>query len=185
MNLIKTSRLIRLPLFIILCFASREKKKSDTRERIISYLEKNPGSQEKDIILGLKISRGSAAYQLFRLRIEKRIYSDSSLGHLRYYPCSVKPDSISGKLCAVSRNPKCSHLLTILSNNGSLTRREIAELMKMPSSAVYRYLKILQIYDLLIITHEGRDVFYSLADEAKNLRAEMNSSENGETCLDL
>lgn len=154
--------------FVLFRFAPKEKKKSDTREKILNYIQYNPGSQEKDIVSDLKISRGSVSYQLLKLKAEKKIYSDSSLGQKRYFPCSVKPDTLKGKLYAVSKNQNCAKILNLLSENENLKRNDIAELMEMPQSAVYRYLKILLINDLIIKRNNGREVFYSLTEEVKS-----------------
>ncbi|MCQ2356587.1 MAG: winged helix-turn-helix domain-containing protein, partial [Methanocorpusculum sp.] len=111
----------------------RKKDPTSTTAKILQYLKEHPGSRQQQIATGIQKSRGSVAYQLYRLMNESEEVDTIDVQNgTDYY---LKLDEISPPailMCAALEKPHLREILELLHQHPHLTHHQIAQIWENP-----------------------------------------------------
>lgn len=151
---------------------SPEKDPASTPAKILRYLKEHPGSSQHQIASGIHKSRGSVAYQLFRLMDESKVDTIKVQKGTGYY---LKLDELSPPailMCAALENPHMREILELLYQHPHLTRHQIAQHLEKSPDTIYWYLTNLDS-SLLTVQKKRGGHLYSLSPEAGRIYTEL------------
>lgn len=162
-----------LCFFIILSRRnSPEKDPTSTTAKILQYLKEHPGSRQQQIATGIQKSRGSVAYQLYRLMNESKVGTIDVQNGTGYY---LKLDELSPPtilMCAALENPHMREILELLYQHPHLTRHQIAQHLGKSPDTIYWHLTNLDS-SLLTVQKKRGGHLYSLSPEAGRIYTEL------------
>ena len=157
---------------------SPEKNPESTPAKILAYIRQHKFCSQKQIIDGVKSSRGSVAYQLHRLQNEQKIFAAEVNGKTYYSAQQIDPESLEPVIYGILENETAGSIFKTLYRNPNLTRHEIAGIIGKSPDTVYFHLKN---FDgrLLAEVKEGGVSYYSLSPDANNAYFSMERGEVG------
>lgn len=151
---------------------SPEKDPDSTPAKILRYLEEHPGSRPYQIAAGIKKSRGTVAYQLLRLKREKKLTIIGEQNSIKYYPGQTDTNSLTAAVLTALEDPSLGEILNILHQHPRLTRHQIATLMGKSPDTIYGHLVNLDPR-ILTIEKEKNTHHYSLSPKARQICTEL------------
>ena len=121
-------------VFLGMCFfviisrrKSPETDPSSTPAKILRYIEEHPGCLQHQIAAGINKSRGSVAYQLYRLKKEKKVYfAINRSKSVRYYLSIGNASTVRYLMISALENEFQKNILQILHQYPQSTRHQIA-----------------------------------------------------------
>ncbi len=129
---------------------------TETRHRVRSHVENNPGVHFNAVSRNLEIATGQTQYHLRRLLRENRIHSVEVCGRTHYFPDGYSAHQRAAM--ALLRRETTRELVIVLLDRGETTPRALVEEMGVARSTVEWHLSNLIEYDLVKKTYEGQKV---------------------------
>ena len=130
---------------------------TDTRNRVRSHVESNPGVHFNAVSRNLDIATGQTQYHLRRLLRSESLHSEEICGRTHYFP-----DGYSGReqaAIALLRRETTRELVMLLLDRGETTPGTLADEVGIARSTVEWHLSNLIDYDLVEKEYDGRTVF--------------------------
>ena len=130
---------------------------TDTRNRVRSHVESNPGVHFNAVSRNLDIATGQTQYHLRRLLRAESLHSEDICGRTHYFP-----DGYSGSeqaAIALLRRETTRELVMLLLDRGETTPGTLADEVGIARSTVEWHLSNLIDYDLVEKEYDGRTVF--------------------------
>jgi predicted transcriptional regulator len=130
---------------------------TDTRSRVRSHVESNPGVHFNAVSRNLDIATGQTQYHLRRLLRAESLHSEDICGRTHYFP-----DGYSGSeqaAIALLRRETTRELVMLLLDRGETTPATLADEVGIARSTVEWHLSNLIDYDLVEKEYDGRTVF--------------------------
>ena len=143
--------------------------RNQSRNRIFSCIQENPGISYNDIVQGTKINRGTLRYHLKILTLMKKITVSSGPGNCRYYENAGTYSTAEKAILKFLRNRTDSHILWLLSGKPDLTRYEIAHELNLSVSTVSWRMKRLADENIIQIGKAGKHVYYRINPECQQI----------------
>lgn len=134
--------------------------------KILTYIKKNPGSLESDIVKGTGFSRGSTVHALKKLIKENLISSENYHKTVRYYPADSK-EKMKMIVEAVLSKEKPALIFNTIKENPGITLAGISEKTKLTKQTVRWYLEQFKTDCIVSAEKEGKIIHYSVSDVAK------------------
>jgi predicted transcriptional regulator len=130
---------------------------TDTRNRVRSHVESNPGVHFNAVSRNLDIATGQTQYHLRRLLRSESLHSEEICGRTHYFP-----DGYSGReqaAIALLRRETTRELVMLLLDREETTPGTLADEVGIARSTVEWHLSNLIDYDLVEKEYDGRTVF--------------------------
>jgi len=129
---------------------------TDTRRRVRSHIESNPGVHFNAVSRNLGIATGQTQYHLRRLLRADRLDSAEICGRTHYYPDGYSTREQAA--IALLRRETTRELVMLLLDRGRTTPAMLTEELGIARSTVEWHLSNLAEYDLVEKEYEGRNV---------------------------
>lgn len=136
---------------------------NDTRkQRIVSFIESNPGVHLREITRQLDLSMGVAQYHLYRLEKERTIVSRRKGFYRRYYSNLKFGEQDQDILDVLSISTE-RDILFFLTHSPASTR-ELSDFVKLSTSTVNWHMKRLTEAGLVDVRRDGLQVNYFIGE---------------------
>lgn len=140
------------------------KTPSPLPEKIIAFLEENPGAQLYKIVAAVGASRGAVTYQM-RILLEKGLVKvHRETGYNRYYLHTFAYERDEAVLANFRENPIKADIIRILRETPGLSRLELAERTGIPENTIYRHIAALGDAGILKRERSGHSWLYRMAE---------------------
>lgn len=133
---------------------------STTREKILDYVGKHPGSHLRQIKRELDLAMGVTQYHLYALEKEQKILSRRRGLYKRFYP-SLTFGAYQQEILGVLSQETERDLLLYLVKVPLSTQKELAEYAQLSAGTINWHMKRLIDASLVVIAREGQFVRYS------------------------
>ena len=129
---------------------------TDTRSRVRSHVETNPGVHFNAVSRNLDIATGQTQYHLRRLLRKDALHSAEICGRTHYFPDGYSTQERAA--IALLRRETTRELVMLLLERGETTPGTLADELEIARSTVEWHLSNLLEYDLVKKEYDGRTV---------------------------
>lgn len=142
---------------------------NQSRNRIFSCIQENPGISYNDLVQRSKINRGTLRYHLKILCLMQRVTVSSGPGNHRYYENTGTFSGPEKTILKVLRNRTDSYILRLICRKPDLTRYEIAHELNLSASTVSWRMKRLADDNIIRIGKSGKRAVYRINSECQQI----------------
>ncbi|MFO7967924.1 MAG: helix-turn-helix domain-containing protein [Archaeoglobaceae archaeon] len=128
---------------------------SEKRQQIIDYVQYSPGASIKELEDALDVNRSTLRYHLRILEMRGLVFS-RTVGKERLLFQEPLPDSEVNRIAALKSETR-KKILELLTDNGELSTKDIAQELGLSPKTVHHHLHILQKCDAIKLTREGQN----------------------------
>ncbi|WP_174589705.1 winged helix-turn-helix transcriptional regulator [Methanocella conradii] len=128
--------------------------KNENRSSVLKFIAENPGMTMHDISRGIHMNIGTVRYHVFILKLNHRVISYMADDkHVRYFINSNSYSVEERFIISLMRRDGIRRILKLLADKPGLTNAEISCELKLPESAVSRYMK--ELSEKGVVAREG------------------------------
>ncbi len=135
----------------------------ETADRILQFIQQNPGCHLRKIKGGVHISMGTAQYHLNRLEKMGRVTSSRSSLYKHYFPIGIFQNNEKDILRILSQETT-RHILMLIIEQQTPTQTDIVNSIRISSASVSFHLRRLIELGLIYEIKEGKYKRYQLRE---------------------
>ena len=142
-------------------------------DRVLEFIQNNPGSHFRKIKKELGLSVGTIQYQLKKLEDNGKIISLENYFYKFYFPIGVFQER-QKELLQVLNHESLRTILFYIIEKQNPSKNEIANYLNVSYSSVNWHLERLISYNMIIEKKDGKSIRYSLNTNFNNTRELVN-----------
>ncbi|MDR0439168.1 MAG: winged helix-turn-helix transcriptional regulator, partial [Methanocalculaceae archaeon] len=160
-----------LEYFCVAHFRStKQRMGSIVPQRILAYIQENPGCSQKQLIAELMTSRGSICYHLHKLKSTGKLTQISRNGSTLYYLAGAETrEQFEQTLFQLLARKKSGKFLQVLYEHPHANRTELAEFLDLSPETLRWYLRRYAEEDIVSVEMVGTEYHYSFTSEAEHI----------------